>query len=190
MSPGWQEADDPGSIEELFPLAPPSPGRRRATRGGSVAPPERSRPAADDHPRAEPGAQVDKDDPRDGHSGSLRSSWRHVALVGVGAAVAGLVARLAVVRMLSSHLLAGGSRHAVELSASAHLGVGWLVVGTLVVGTLVAVCARRGVHVLVCVTAAVAVSTIDLVAPVGIALVAAAVFATRRRGDVGGAKPA
>lgn len=170
---------DSGLLDELFPLerhGASRRGRRRVRLDPAEHAPPARRTSTVDGPRTSLGAAGAEERPA-----PTTPSWTKACLAGLGAAAAGLGARFVVLRVLEGRLAQGGSWRLLELPAAAHLGAGWIAVGALVVALLVALCARRGVPVVVGVAAAVALSTIDLVAPVGIGLVLAAVLLARRR---------
>lgn len=182
-------ATDETLLDELFPLdTPPATrrpvraalgqggaGRRRAPRtpaplgrvpasllsGASPADDEKAasdrsapeRPATDEQPLG-------------------RSSWHRAVVVGMFAA-AGMLARLVLLGVLHARLARLGVRH--QPSAAV------LALGGVLVALVVIWLARRRVAASVCVVVGVALATIDLAAPIGIALVLVAVTISRRR---------
>ena len=168
-------ASRPELLDELFPLEPPA---NRTRRGGRAVEPGRvtevlhARSAAR---RVWPASGLSS---RGGPSlEGERSAWWSAAIIGAVSALGGLAVRLVVVRAFASRL-----GHLGRV-AFVHLGESELAVGAAVVALIAGLYARRGLPILVCVAVALALSTIDLAAPVGIALVAAAVLVTRRRRD-------
>ncbi len=196
---------EPGLLDELFPLerAPLPRGRRerriaralghgRSPRGGGrepaapsmrpVSPPAPDPPAPDppdDDRAAASSRRARRSAPeRPGWRGvSMRQGWRRAPERpgGRGAAVVGLACAVValVVRSVLARFVPVGDLH--------HLSIGELGLGALVVAVVTGWCARAGVPVAVCVAGALALSSIDLGAPVGIGLVLVALVATRRR---------
>ena len=197
MSPGGRsDGSQPGRVvpgemllDELFPLhAPPTirgigraaPGKGRShlrrmprapaslarapARALSGTRPADEKAASD---RSVPERPATAEPPRG------RSSWHRAVVVGMSGAAAGIVTRLVLLRVLHARLVRLGTHH---LPSTAELAIGG-VLAMLVVIWL----ARRRVATSVCVVVGVALATIDLAAPVGIALVLVAVSIGRRR---------
>lgn len=89
-------------------------------------------------------------------------------LVGVGCAVLAIA-----VRLVFAHFIGASDLHRLGL---VEVGIG----GVLVMLTTW-LCSRAGVSIVVCLALTCAIATLDIAAPVGIAIVLAAVLATRRR---------
>lgn len=171
-TPGPRSSGGTGPDRVSVPLGP-----GRAVESGRVAEVLRS------HRAARRLGSIGDASSREGLSlESERSEWRRSAFIGAISALGGLAVRLVVVRVLTSrlrHLVPGRQR--LGLATPVHLGTGELAVGALVIAVLVALCARRGVSIAVCAAVAIALSTIDLIAPVGVGLVGVVVLAERHR---------
>ena len=158
---------DPELFDELFPLDPAPTGRRERSRRRRPAPSEAAPPAGAAPPAstatpesADPAGRARLDRPR-----PERSTWRRAAAVGLACGLLALAVRLVLV-----HVLPADVHH---LSAS-ELGL-----GVLAIAVVTGWCARSGVAVVVCVAGVLALSTVDIAAPVGIGLVLVAALVGR-----------
>ena len=148
---------DPELFDELFPA--PADRRQRSRRRRrptlrQAAPPVGVAPLAGTatSERADPAGRTRLD-----RSRPERSTWRRAAAVGLADGLLALAVRLVLV-----HVLPADVHH---LSAS-ELGL-----GVLAIAVVTGWCARSGVAVVVCAAGVLALSTIDIAAPVGIGLV-------------------